>query len=60
MEAEAAQVAEDGGSIGTSMVNWVESPHFYKLGRTLVLYVGEDPTVKSLLEGILGPQFAGR
>ena len=60
MEAEATQVAEDGGSVGTNMVNWVESPHFYKFGRTLVLYVGEDPTVKSLLEGIFGPQFAGR
>lgn len=60
MEAEAAQVAEDGGSIGTNMVAWVEAPHFYKAGRMLVLYVGEDPAVQSVLEGILGPQFAGR
>lgn len=60
MEAEAAQVAEDGGSIGTNMVMWVESPHFYKLGQILVLYVGEDQAVIDLLEGIFGPQFAGR
>jgi len=60
MEAEAVQVAEDGGSIGTNMVNWVESPHFYKLGSMIVLYVGEDQAVKDLLEGVLGPQFAGR
>jgi hypothetical protein len=60
MEAEAAQVAEDGGSIGTNMVNWVESPHFYKLGRMIVLYVGEDQGVQDLLEGVFGPQFAGR
>lgn len=60
MEAEAAKVAADGGSIGTSMVNWIESPHFYKMGRLLVLYVGEDQTIKDLLEGVFGPQFAGR
>jgi hypothetical protein len=60
MEAEAAQVAQDGGSIGTNMVTWMESPHFYKLGRMIVLYVGEDQAVLDLLNGVLGPQFAGR
>jgi hypothetical protein len=60
MEAEAAQVAQDGGSIGTNMVTWMETPHFYKLGRMLVLYVGEDQAVQDLLESVLGPQFAGR
>lgn len=59
MEADAAQVAEDGGSIGSSMVTWMGPPHFYKLGRMIVLYVGDDQTVKTLLEGVLGPQFAG-
>lgn len=28
MENEASQVATDGGSIGTSMVTWVDTPHF--------------------------------
>jgi hypothetical protein len=60
MEAEAAQVAEDGGSIGTSMVSWMATPHFYKAGRILVLYVGDDQAILDLLEGALGPQFAGR
>jgi hypothetical protein len=60
MEADAAQVSEDGGSIGTTMVMWVEAPHFYKLGRIIVLYVGEDQATLDLLEGVLGPQFAGR
>jgi hypothetical protein len=60
MEAEASQVAEDGGSIGTNMVMWVEAPHFYKLGQILALYVGEDQAVNDLLEGVFGPQFAGR
>ena len=60
MEAEAAQVAPDGGSIGTSMVTWVDTPHFYKSGRIIVLYVGSDEAILDLLEIVLGPQFAGR
>lgn len=60
MEADAGQVAPDGGSVGTSIVTWVESPHFFKAGRVLVLYVGEDAATIKLLEGALGVQFAGR
>jgi len=60
MEADAAQVAPDGGSIGTNMVMWVEPPHFFKSGRVLVLYVGEDQGVIDLLRDALGEQFAGR
>jgi hypothetical protein len=60
MQADAAQVASDGGSIGTNMVTWVATPHFYNAGRILVLYVGDDPEIIELLEGVLGPQFAGR
>jgi hypothetical protein len=60
MESEASQVAPDGGSIGTTMVTWIDTPHFYKAGRIIVLYVGSDETVLGLLEQIIGPQFAGR
>ena len=60
MEADAAKVAPDGGSIGTSMVSWMEPPHFYKAGRIIVLYVGQDKAVLDLLESVLGHQFAGR
>ena len=59
MQAEASQVAPDGGSIGTSMVTWMDTPHFYKAGRLIVLYVGSDASLLSLLENALGPQFAG-
>lgn len=59
MENEASQVAPDGGSIGTSMVTWVDTPHFYKAGRIIVLYVGSDEEILGLLEQVLGPQFAG-
>jgi len=60
MESEAGQVAPDGGSIGTSMVSWMDTPHFYKSGRIIVLYVGSDEAILGLLESVLGPQFAGR
>jgi hypothetical protein len=60
MANEASQVAPDGGSIGTSMVNWIDTPHFFKAGRIIVLYLGSDQTVLNLLEKVLGPQFAGQ
>lgn len=60
MEAEAAQVSPDGGSIGTSMVTWIGAPHFYKTGRIIVLYVGNDEATLELLETVIGSQFAGR
>lgn len=60
MEAEASQVAPDGGSVGTSMVSWMATPHFFKAGRVLVLYVGDDAAMLDLLQSALGEQFAGR
>jgi hypothetical protein len=50
MENKASQVAPDGRSIGTSMVAWVHTPHFYKADRIIVLYIGSDQTILSLLE----------
>ena len=60
MQEEASQVAPDGGSIGTTMVTWMDTPHFYQAGRMIVLYVGSDQAILDLLEAALGPQFAGR
>jgi len=60
MEAEAALVSADGGSVGTSMMMWMATPHFFKSGRVLVLYVGDDAAVLDLLKGTLDNQFAGR
>jgi len=60
MEDEASQVAPDGGSVGTSMMTWMDAPHFYKAGRIIVLYVGSDQAILDLLERVIGPQFAGQ
>lgn len=60
METDAAQISPDGGTVGTSMITWVATPHFFKSGRVLVLYVGDDAALLNLLKGIFGEQFAGR
>jgi hypothetical protein len=38
----------------------VATPHFYKAGRLIVLYVGDSTGVTNVLEAELGQQFAGR
>ena len=60
MEQEAAQVAPDGGSVGTSMMMWMDAPHFYKTGRIVVIYLGQDENMLELLQHVIGDQFAGR
>ena len=59
-KAEAGLVSPDGSSIGTTMVTWVSAPHFYQTSKLIVLYVGEDRAITSLLEAVLGPAFAQR
>lgn len=58
-EAEAALVSFEGSSVGTTMISWVSDPHFYRLDRIIVLYIGNEASVLALLEDALGPQFAG-
>lgn len=60
MENEASQVAPDGGSVGTSMMMWMDAPHFYKAGRVIVIYIGSDEQILTLLQSVMGTQFAGR
>ena len=60
MENEASQVAPDGGSVGTSMMMWMDAPHFYKAGRVIVIYIGSDEQILTLLQSVIGTQFAGR
>ncbi len=58
--AEAAQVAPDGKAIGRFVdINWIATPHFYKRGRVIAIYIGENPALTRLLSKILGLQFAG-
>ncbi len=60
MEAQAAPISRDGTAVGTRKIHWIGSPHFFKQGRVLVLYVGNDQKVEKTLEAVLGRQFAGQ
>lgn len=53
-------ISTDGSSIGTTMVAWVEAPHFFTSGKLIILYVGEVQTVLEALQAVVGPQIAGR
>lgn len=56
---EVMQVSADGSSVGTTMIAWIDSPHFYQSGKIIVLYIGNTPEVIEILTEVLGPQFAG-
>jgi hypothetical protein len=60
MEADASLVTSDGGSIGTTMISWVATPHFFKAGRIIVVYLGDDAETLAQLQSLLGAQFSGR
>jgi hypothetical protein len=56
---EAVQVSADGSSVGTTMLTWIYTPHFYQSGKIIVLYIGNNSEVIDMLTELLGPQFAG-
>jgi hypothetical protein len=58
-EESSLEISEDGTEIGTSIIRWIDTPHFYTKGNIIVLYVGQNPEIMNLLESFLGPQFAG-
>ena len=60
VETQAARVSRDGSAVGTTKLHWIGAPHFYKQGRLLVLYVGDEDKVLKALEAVLGRQFAGK
>ncbi len=60
MQSEAQLVDPGGSSIGTTMVTWIETPHFFKGGRIIVIYLGDDDAILGDLQNIFGAQFAGR
>ena len=60
MQTDASQVSTMGSYIGTAIVEWISTPHFYKSGRVIVLYVGNNVAVTGALTTVLGTQFAGQ
>jgi hypothetical protein len=64
-KAEAARISPNGAEITpaegseAAIVDWVDTPHFYRQGSALILYVGSATETLEDLEMALGPQFAG-
>ena len=50
---ESGAISPD-GSVGTTMISWIDQPHFWASGKLIVLYVGSDPVTIDLLSGVLG------
>jgi hypothetical protein len=63
MEKDAKRIDSDGGGYSNGSkkvyVNWGLTPHFYKKGNIIVLYVGGNEKVISDLKEVFGEQFAG-
>lgn len=58
-KAASLTISKDGTEIGTSIIRWMDTPHFYTQGKIIVQYIGQNPEIMNLLESFLGKQFAG-
>ncbi len=63
-DAEATNVSATGSAVSTAttftLLTLTASPHWYKAGSLIVLYVGESEAVTDVLERVLGTPFAPR
>jgi len=57
-QTEAATISPGGDRIGNILVDWWVAPHFYQVGRLIVLYMGTERPILTLLSSIMGPPFA--
>ncbi len=58
--ADASKVSPQGSPVSTSMITWVAPPHFFRSGRLIILYIGNEPRVLKVLKASVGVQFAGK
>jgi hypothetical protein len=69
-QADAARLSPDGGTYTTRdpsgaqqssiIIDWESRPRWYQAGRLIILYVGIDSAMATLLERQLGAPFAGQ
>ena len=57
-QTDAAKLADVLAGKGTTMVNWVATPHAYQAGRLVALYIGDDAVMLQRLRQVLGPPVA--
>ncbi len=53
-QAESSLIQPDGSPNPTTMVMWIDQPHFWAKGRLIVLYLGSDADTLDRLNGALG------
>jgi hypothetical protein len=53
-QVDSDQISVDGSSIGTSMITWIDQPNFWAKDSLIVLYVGTDSVIQSILSSVLG------
>jgi hypothetical protein len=58
-QSAAALIQDNGYTINGTAVDWPETPHFWAEGQLIVLYVGDNEAVVTLLTGTLGMPFTG-
>ena len=58
-QADSDQVGPDGSEIGTTMVTWIDTPHFWAKDRLIVIWVGQDESTIAALSAVLGEPIAG-
>ena len=58
-EDDISTVTPDGCCFGTTNISWMGSPHIYQKDRLIVIYIGDNSSMRNLLENMLGSQFAG-
>lgn len=58
-QAESELIQPDGSPNPTTMVTWVDTPHFWARDSLIVLYVGQDEATISALDAVLGEAIAG-
>lgn len=62
MEKSTSLLNEDATTINKEQpieIEWPKNPHFYKKGKIIVQYIGEDEEIVTDLDKIMGKQFAG-
>jgi hypothetical protein len=66
-DADARGVSMDGTTITSGFgpwhraaaIDWLAPPHYFKDGRVIVVYIGDNAEVIAALTRVMGPQFAG-
>jgi hypothetical protein len=54
-----ASIAPNGGTIGHVAVFWLGTPHWFRRGRVIALYLGSDTSTLRAFASVLGRQIAG-